>query len=116
MPNPHHATSSFWLRCRRFTSKSSTNQPPAGSNSGHTLDSNDNGLQDEDDISKEGMIFTKHKSSVSSCIRSIKKHLMKILILSTSIIGEISLFFFFLLENLSLLTLDDEKDLKFIPE
>lgn len=43
------------MRCRRFTSKSSTNQPPAGSNSGHTLDSNDNGLQDEDDISKEAL-------------------------------------------------------------
>lgn len=38
----------------RFTSKSS-NQPPAGSNSDHTPDSNNNNLQDEDDISNKAL-------------------------------------------------------------
>lgn len=46
MLNPYPATSSFWPSYRRFTSKSS-NQPPA--------DSNDNHLQDEDDISNKAL-------------------------------------------------------------
>ncbi|XP_055825756.1 uncharacterized protein LOC129894211 [Solanum dulcamara] len=54
MPNPYPSTSSFWPSCRRFTSKSS-NQPPAGSNSGHIPDSNNSNLQDEDDISNKAL-------------------------------------------------------------
>ncbi|XP_009778076.1 uncharacterized protein LOC107801405 [Nicotiana tabacum] len=54
MPNPCPATTSFWSNYRLFSSKS-PNQPLAGSNSGHTRDSNDNSLHDEDDISNKAL-------------------------------------------------------------
>ncbi|XP_016500890.1 uncharacterized protein LOC107819303 [Nicotiana tabacum] len=49
--NAYPTTSSFWPIYRRFTSKN-PNQPPAESNSGHT---DDNNLQDEDDISNKAL-------------------------------------------------------------
>ncbi|KAJ8536040.1 hypothetical protein K7X08_034441 [Anisodus acutangulus] len=53
-PNPYPDTSSFWPNCKRFTSESS-NQPPDGSNSGHTRNNNDNNLQYEDEISNKAL-------------------------------------------------------------